>query len=100
MLRKISIAIVGTMLLSGAAAAAQPTPTFPLSVNETGPVHPAATVERGFGAIGATTANAATEYVQVYDRKYNTVRLVKKQSPGSFVGTSAPQRRTVPRQHP
>ena len=41
MLRKISVAIVGTMLLSGVAAAApftvQPTPTFPASVNETGP---------------------------------------------------------------
>lgn len=40
MLRKLSITIAGTMLLSGVAAAAQPTSPFPMSVNETGVYQP------------------------------------------------------------
>lgn len=54
MLRKISVAIAGSMLLSGVAAAAsifavQPGPTFPMSVNDTGPNYPAVAAERKFG---------------------------------------------------
>lgn len=46
-------------------------------------------------------ATSGTEYAQVYDRKYNEVRLVQKESPGSFVGTSAvKQPARAPAQHP
>ena len=34
-------------------------------------------------------ATSGGEYAKVYDHKYNEVRLVQKDSPGSFVGTSA-----------
>lgn len=42
-----------------------------------------------------------SEYTQVYDGKYNTVRYIKKEAPESFVGTGAvkPQSRQL-RQHP
>lgn len=68
MLRKLSAAFVGTLFVSGVAAAAsifavQPTPTFPSSVNETGPNYPALTVERTFAPAGAT--GEAWQEVQV-----------------------------------
>ena len=34
-------------------------------------------------------ATSGGEYATVYDRKYNEVRLVQKDSAGTFVGTSA-----------
>jgi hypothetical protein len=49
----------------------------------------------------ATTQNS--EYAQVTDHKYNTVRYVKQDTGASsaFVGTSATQPRSAPpRQHP
>lgn len=49
----------------------------------------------------AATQNS--EYAQVVDRKYNTVRYVSKDAGGTnaFIGTSATQsRNTPPRQHP
>ena len=46
-------------------------------------------------------ATSGGEYTQVYDRKYNEVRLVKKDSAGTFVGTSAArQPARMPGQHP
>jgi hypothetical protein len=46
-------------------------------------------------------ATAGNEYARVYDRKYNEVRLVQKESPGSFVGTSAMRQPVkAPAQHP
>jgi len=46
-------------------------------------------------------ASTGAEYAKVYDRKYNETRLVSKQDPGTFVGTSAakPALR-APGQHP
>ena len=60
MLRKLSIAIAGSMLLAGTAAAAplfaiQPSSTFPSSSNETGPNYPAPTLE-GARSQARTTA--------------------------------------------
>jgi hypothetical protein len=55
MLRKICLAIAGTMLLSGVAAAASfGTPASPTSVNDTGPNYPAPTtaLSRSAGATG------------------------------------------------
>ena len=49
---------------------------------------------------GCATAGEK-EYVKVYDRKYNEIRLVESKDPGTFVGTSAvktPARQ--PGQHP
>lgn len=61
MLRKISVAIAGTVLVSGMAVAApfaiQPSPTFPTSVSDINPwlpAYPAAT-----RAVGATAAGPA-----------------------------------------
>ena len=51
--------------------------------------------------LAGCAATSGKEYVQVYDRKYNEIRLVEKKDPGSFVGTSAvkiPAR--PPGQHP
>lgn len=51
--------------------------------------------------LAGCASTAGKEYVKVYDRKYNEIRLVEKQDPGSFVGTSAvktPVR--PPGQHP
>ena len=46
-------------------------------------------------------ATSGTEYTKVYDHKYNEVRLVQKESPGSFVGTGAvKQPARAPAQHP
>jgi len=48
-------------------------------------------------------ATQKSEYAQVVDHKYNTVRYVKQEvvTPSAFVGTSATQpRSTPPRQHP
>ena len=46
-------------------------------------------------------AAIGTEYVKVYDRKYNEYRLVQKPDPGTFVGTSAAQPAArAPGQHP
>lgn len=46
-------------------------------------------------------ATADVEYAKVYDRKYNEVRLVKKDTAGTFVGTSAAkQPARAPGQHP
>ena len=46
-------------------------------------------------------ATSGGQYAQVYDRKYNEIRLVKVESPGTFVGTSATVRPTrAPGQHP
>ena len=50
MLRKLSVAIAASMLVSGVAAAAsifaiQPSSTFPSASNETGPNYPAPTAE-------------------------------------------------------
>jgi hypothetical protein len=39
--------------------------------------------------LGGCATVGGTEYVQIYDRKYNETRLVEKKDPGSFVGTSA-----------
>ena len=50
--------------------------------------------------VGCATTNA-DDYVKVYDRKYNEYRLVKKENPGAFVGTSATkQPARAPGQHP
>ena len=58
MLRKISLAIAGTMLLSGVAVAApfaiQAAPTFPTSVSEAGPNYPAPTTAAARSFAGAT----------------------------------------------
>ena len=55
MLRKISVAIVGTALVSGLAPAAPTfvTPAFPSSVNDTGPNYSSPTVPLTFPRIGA-----------------------------------------------
>lgn len=43
-----------------------------------------------------------TQYRQVYDRKYNEMRLVRSDDTGALVGTSAvrPPRARPPGQHP
>ena len=49
----------------------------------------------------AGCAAPGTEYTKIYDRKYNEVRLVQKQDPGAFVGTSAVKTPARPAgQHP
>ena len=46
-------------------------------------------------------ATGGSEYVKVYDRKYNEYRLVQKPDPGAFVGTSAAKPSARPAgQHP
>lgn len=39
--------------------------------------------------LAGCAATSGGEHAKVYDRKYNEVRLVQKESAGSFVGTSA-----------
>lgn len=54
-------------------------------------------------AVAGCATTPGSEYSQVPDRKYNTVRYVKQDAaaPSAFVGTSATQpARTPPRQHP
>lgn len=60
MLRRISLAIAGTLLVSGVVVAAphfaaQATPTFPVSVNETGPSQSTLTTESAPACPGAMT---------------------------------------------
>ena len=51
--------------------------------------------------LAGCAATGDNEYVKVYDRKYNEVRLVEKKDPGEFVGTSAVKRPARPAgQHP
>ncbi len=53
--------------------------------------------------IAGCATTQGSEYAQVPDHKYNTVRYVKQDAPASsvFEGTSATQPRTAPpRQHP
>ena len=53
----------------------------------------------GLLLVGCTSTGA--DYAKVYDRKYNEIRLVKKENPGAFVGTSAARPATrAPGQHP
>lgn len=51
--------------------------------------------------VSGCAATGEKEYVQVYDRKYNEMRLVEKKNPGSFVGTSSVKTSARPAgQHP
>jgi hypothetical protein len=51
--------------------------------------------------LGGCATAGTTEYAQVYDRKYNETRLVEKQDPGTFVGTSSVKTPARPAgQHP
>jgi len=59
MLRKLSLAIAGTMLISGAAAAAQDSSPFPMSGNETGVYQPETYV-----APSATRSAAAAPFAE------------------------------------
>ena len=51
--------------------------------------------------LAGCAATSGERYVRVYDHKYNEMRLVRAESPGSFVGTGATHQPARPAgQHP
>jgi hypothetical protein len=96
MLRKISLAVAGTMLLSGIAAAAPfGTSTFPASVNDTGPNYPATTT-------GLSTSLGATGPVQLMQTPSSVSESMPEMTGDRShptMGTGATRGNRAPRDH-